>query len=111
MMFKVEVIGLTFEIKMKEGFFKTQPYYLTIETGKIILTPQDDSDSRRLVIEEQELRAINITSTNMTIGEMEITTRDNTYIGSLTSHNDLSEIANHLARQFGEKFVFLRGNI
>lgn len=102
---------MTFEIKMKEGFFKTQTYYLTIETGKIILTPQDDSDSRHLVIEEQELRSISITSTNMTLGELEITTRDNTYIGSLTSHNELGEIAKHFAQEFGEKFVFLRGNI
>ncbi|NLB54004.1 MAG: hypothetical protein GX808_13855 [Syntrophomonadaceae bacterium] len=99
------------EIKMKEGFFKTQPYYMTIETGKIILTPQDDSDSKRLVIEEQELRSVSITSTNMTLGELEITTRDHIYIGNLTSHNDLGEIANHFAREFGEKFVFQRGNI
>ena len=102
---------MTFEIKMKEGFFKTKPNYVTIETGKIILTPQDDSDFRRLVIEELELRSISITGTNMTPCELEITNRKNTYIGSLTSRNGMGEIVNCFAQEFGEKFVFLGGNI
>ena len=46
----IEVIWMTFDIKLKTGFFKTRSYYLTIGQGRLVLTPQDDPDDSPLVI-------------------------------------------------------------
>ena len=102
---------MTFEIKIKAGFFKTQPYYLTIETRQIILTPQSEAENGRVVIDDKDLKAVSIISKNMNSSEIEIITYSNTYIGSINSENDLKEITRHLAQEFGGKFILQCGNV
>lgn len=102
---------MTFEIKIKAGFFKTQNYYLTVEAGQIILTPREDSENRRLVIEDHNLKSVSIISRNTYSGELEITTHSNTYIGSINLQTGMEEITKKLAQEFGSKFIFQHGNI
>lgn len=102
---------MTFEIKIKAGFFKKQPYYLTIETGQIILTPQSEAENGRVVIDDKDLKAVSIISKNMNSSEMEIITYSNTYIGSINLQTGMEEITKKLAQEFGSKFIFQHGNI
>jgi len=108
---KAEVFDVTFEIKLKAGFFKTQTYYLTVEAEQIILTPLDDPETERQVIDKKELKSISIYSRNMTSGELEIITHSNTYLGSISSSADLEELTRCLALEFGDKFNFQHGNV
>lgn len=101
---------MTFEIKLKVGFFKTQAYYLTIAGEQIILTPQDSSETERLVIERKELKSVSIISRNVTSADLEITTHRHTYLGSISPSDDLKELTRNLAQEFGDKFIFHHGN-
>jgi hypothetical protein len=105
------VIGLTFEIKMKAGFFKTQAYCLTAESGQIVLTPLDNLEMEPQVIEWEELKSVSIISRNMTSAELEIAAHGRTYVGSISSTADLEEIIRNFAREFGHKFIFQHGDI
>ncbi len=100
---------MTFKIKLKTGFFKTRYYYLTIGQGQIILTPQQDNEDGRLVINEEDLQSICITRRNLTVSELEIITHSNTHIGSITDQISLEEVSNVFTKEFGHKFIFQHG--
>jgi len=102
---------MTFEIRLKVGFFKTQVYYLTVGYGQIIMTPQDNDGNDRVVINKDELQSVSLMSRNWGSAELEIVTLNNIYIGSLAAQTDLKKLAGNLDREFGAKFVFQRGNI
>ncbi|AFQ43778.1 hypothetical protein [Desulfosporosinus meridiei] len=95
-------ISLTFKIKLKTGFFKTQPYDLTLGKGEIILTPLEDNDGSCLVIKGEDLQAIWINIRNVS-AELEIMTVTNSYIASFTDHTCLEEVSIVLAKEFGGK--------
>lgn len=90
---------MTFDVKLKIGFFKTQSYFLTISQGQIVLTPQDGNENSRLVID-----AHNIQSIYLTTGEFEIIS-DVIYTGSFSAHTNLNQLSYLLATEFGEKFI------
>ncbi len=102
---------VTFEIKLKVGFFKTQDYYLTIAGEQIILTPRDSSETERLVIAREELKLVSIISRNLTCADLEIRTPTNTYLGRISPSDDLKELSSHLVQEFGDKFNFQHGNL
>jgi hypothetical protein len=108
---KAEVNGLNLEIKLKAGFFKTKAYCLTTKSRQIVLTPLDNGEMERQVIEWEELKSFSIISRNMISVELEIATLSHTYFGSISSSDDLEEIIKNLAREFGTKFIFQHGNI
>lgn len=95
---------MTYEIKLKVGFFKTQPYCLTITGGQIILTPQEDGVDDRPVIDNSELTSICIIKT-MKSGEFEIITPGGIYVGTFAPQTDLEKVRHVFARAFGPKFV------
>lgn len=90
---------MTFDVKLKTGFFKTQSYYLTISQGQLVLTPQDGLDDSRLVIDAHNLQSIYLTA-----GEFEIIA-DVIYTGSFAPHTNLNQLSYLLATEFGEKFI------
>jgi hypothetical protein len=90
---------MTFDVRLKTGFFKTQPYFLTISQGQIILTPQDADDDGRLVIDADNVQSIYLTS-----GEFEIIT-DVIYTGILPAHTNIKQLSHLLATEFGEKLI------
>lgn len=99
---------VTYEIKLKEGFFKTQVYYLTVGSGQIILTPQEHDDKDQVVINGDELQSVSIMSRNRTSPELEIVTSTNIYDGNLSAQIDLKKLAGDLDQEFGLKFVLQR---
>lgn len=101
-------ISLTFKIKLKTGFFKTQPYDLTIGKGQIILTPLENNRNRRLVINEEDLQSIYIIIGNVPSCELEIITASNRYIASFVDQTCLKEVANVFAKEnFCCELIFL----
>ena len=97
---------MTFEIKLKVGFFKTQPYDLVIRLGQIILTPQEDQEYGSLVIEDKELQSVSITRRKLHSMELEIVAHSIVLIGSFASQTDMEEAAKILSREFKDKFIF-----
>ncbi|MDD2555552.1 MAG: hypothetical protein PHN17_04280 [Syntrophaceticus sp.] len=99
---------VTFEIRLKAGFFKTQVCYLKVGSGQIILIPQEHDGNDRVVINGDELQSVNIMSRNLTYAELEIVTTTNIYVGSLAAETDLKKLAVNLGQEFGAKFVLQR---
>lgn len=99
---------MTFEIRLKAGFFKTQAYYLTVGSGQIIMTPQENDGKERVVINKDELQSVSLMSRNWTSAEMEIVTPTNIYVGSLAEPTDLKKLASNLEQEFGAKYVLQR---
>ncbi|MEA4924441.1 MAG: hypothetical protein VB084_03935 [Syntrophomonadaceae bacterium] len=100
---------MTFAIKLQAGFFKTILYYLTVEPGLIIMLSQEnqeDNESGRLVIQDEDLLSVSITRRNMTCGELEIITRDKIYIGKLSNQPDLEKAVQVFTDEFGDKFNY-----
>jgi hypothetical protein len=93
------VIPLTFDVKLKTGFFKTRSYSLTIGPGQLVLTPQDGSDDSPLVIDAHDLQSIYLTA-----GEFEIIAGV-IYTGSFAPHTNLNQLSYLLATEFSEKFI------
>lgn len=96
---------MTYKIKLKAGFFKTQPYSLIISQGQIILTPQEDSGNGRLVIGKNDLRSVCLIKKDLGSGEFEIVTHSGIYIGSFAPQTDLEEVRHALAKEFGKKVI------
>ena len=95
---------MTYEIRLKRGFFKTQPYYLTIASGQIILTPKELLGDKRLVIRDSDLTSICVTRTK-TSGEIEIVTPQDTYVGHFVPPIDFVELGQVFTAAFGRKFA------
>lgn len=91
---------MTFDIKLRSGFFKTEPYSFTIDQGQIVLIPQAANDNSRLVIDGRSIQSIYLTA-----GEFEILT-DVLYTGSFSNQTDLNQLSYLFAKEFGEKFIF-----
>lgn len=91
---------MTYDIKLKTGFFKTQPYLLILDQGQIILTPHAADDNSRLVIDAGSIRSISLTA-----DEFEIIT-DVLYTGRLSNQTDVNQLSYLLAKEFGDKFIF-----
>ncbi len=96
---------MTFEIKIKAGFFKTRLYFLSITKGQLILTPREESDDGRLVVEFSDLKSICIIRKDQVSGELEIVTANGIMIGNFAPHTNLEEVSQELSREFGRKFT------
>lgn len=95
---------MTYEIKLKKGFFKTQPYLLTVADGQIILTSQGESADNRLVIGNSEVTSICIIMT-MRSGEIEIVTPGAIYIGIFAPLTDMEKVRQVFSKEFANKIV------
>ncbi len=95
---------MTFEIKVRSGFFKTETWYLNLRPGQLTMTPQDGDLSRRRVISQEEVQSICIIQHNSRVGDLEIVSQDATYLGSFTVPGDMEEAARILARMFRSRF-------
>lgn len=91
---------MTFEIKLKAGFFKTQQYFLTIGRKHINLTPQNAANDSFL-IDDNELIAIGIFKKNRQTAEIEIITSSSVYTGAFSLRKNLEEVCLALVKEFG----------
>jgi hypothetical protein len=99
-----EVVIMPYNVKLRCGFFKTQPYVLDIVGKQIVLYPKHDNDSEKFVIDEHELNTISIIK-NKNFAEFEIKTQSVLYLGSLDSNINLEELLCDFTRIFGRKFI------
>ncbi len=99
---------MTFKIKLKVGFFKTQFYNLAINDGKLILTPFDNKEND-LVINDNQLKSVNFIQWESREGELEIITHDAVYLGSLAEKDDFAKLFPILSKELGSKFLIHKG--
>jgi len=95
---------MIFAIKLRSGFFKTHPYYLTIDPGRLVLTPQEGRELGLLVLEADDLLSISVIQRSARVRELEIISREDVFLGSFLTQADLEEAARLLAREFRSKF-------
>lgn len=95
---------MTFEIKLKSGFFRTESWFLTLSPGQLIMTPQDGESNRRRVIDQEEVQSICIIRHSSRVGDLEIVCRDRTYVCCFTAPGDMEEAARILAGEFRSRF-------
>lgn len=97
---------MTFKIKLKQGFFKTVLYHLTISPGLLILTPADYT-APSLKITKEELKSIAFIARENSEGDIEIITNDEIYIGNLLIGENNALLGQVLYKEFGNKFTLL----
>ena len=97
---------MTFKIKLKRGFFKTELYDLSISSDLLILTPTD-YPSPSLEITKEELKSIAFIARENSEGEIEIITNDVIYNGNLLNGEDNAFLGQVLYKEFGNKFTLL----
>ncbi|MDD3655035.1 MAG: hypothetical protein PHO01_12825 [Desulfotomaculaceae bacterium] len=95
---------MTFEIKLRVGFFKTRCYRLIIAHRKILLTPHDDNNEQ-IIIDDKELISIDISKKGCKTGELEIISQNRVYIGNFVHQRNLKEVCRFFAGEFGNKFI------
>jgi hypothetical protein len=99
------VVAMPYNVKLRCGFFKTQPYILNILAKQIVLSPKDEDGMGNFVIDEHELNAISIIKGNKNVTEFEIKTQTEAYLGTFDSSINLEQLLCDLAREFGRKFI------
>ncbi len=96
---------MTFDIKLKVGFFKTRGYCLTVGHKQIFLTPHD-ADYEEYIINDKELIYIGISKKSRQLAGLEIATNRSVYIGSIAIHKNIGIISRLFIREFGNKLIF-----
>lgn len=96
---------MTFEVKLKAGFFKTLCYYLTVRHGQISLTPHD-SDDEKFIINNNELISMYIFEKSSQTGGIEIITQSRVYTLNFAIQSNLDDVRRAFAKEFGSKFIF-----
>ncbi len=95
---------MTFAIKLKSGFFRTESWFLTLSPGQLIMTPQDGDVNRRRVIGQEDVQSICIIRHSSRVGDLEIVSREGNYVCSFTAPGDMEEAARILAGDFRSRF-------
>ncbi|HHV15412.1 MAG TPA: hypothetical protein GXX58_02395 [Gelria sp.] len=96
---------MPYNVRLRAGFFKTQPYVLDIVGKQIVLYPKHATDMEKFVIDEHDLNTISIIKGIKNLTEFEIKTQTGIYIGIIDSRTNLEELLCDLTREFGRKFI------
>jgi len=99
------VTFVTYEIRFKTGFFKTQCYILNIFERKMILTPREKDKLEQIVIIDKDLIAVEIINKDSSGAEIEIKTKNESYFGIITTGID--QLLLTLIREFGNKITVI----
>lgn len=101
----IEVVIMPYNVKLRCGFYKTQPYVLDIVGKQIVLYPKHATDMDKYVIDEYDLNTISIIKGIKNLTEFEIKTQTGVHLGTLESSSNLEELLCDLTREFGRKFI------
>jgi len=97
---------MTYEIKLKTGFFKTEEYILDVSKTQTTLTPKDKLETSNIVIEASELISLTITKGKNYLTEFEIHSRDCTYTGIIDRRYSFDQLIYDFTKELGDKFIF-----
>lgn len=95
---------MTWNVKMKTGFYETTNYDLSIFDGKILLIPSALGAKEAIEIVDHDL--ISITLTKKKNSEIEIRTRNQMFTGTLLENLYLREIYPILKKQINAKIIY-----
>lgn len=102
---------MSYKIKLKVGFFKTQLCTVEINSQQISLIPQENG-AKSIIIKNDALKTAGfITNDNRGDEELEIVTVDATYRGTLVDKNDFTDLSQVLYQEFGKKFILHKGTL
>lgn len=93
---------MSWQIKLKTGFFETKPYRLTVSPHAIRLSPQDNAQNA-ITIAGEQLLCVSLTRQAKDKAELEIRTGRSVYICSLLSADDISGAEAALKAAFDRK--------
>lgn len=95
---------MSWQIKLKTGFFETKPYRLTVSPQAIGLLPQDKAQNA-ITIAGEQLLCVSLTRQAKDKAELEIRTGRSVYICSLLSADDISGAEAALKAAFDRKLI------
>ncbi len=96
------MIKLSFEFRLKTGFFETKIFDLLISKGKLVLSP---TESGGQIITIPENHVLNITLKNEKSLEIEIQTWDKIYHGIFCNNTDYEKLLEQLKKNLIKKIV------
>jgi len=96
---------LTYELKLKTGFFKTEFYDLCIYDDKIVLVSKENTALQEIVITKKDLNSISLINKNSKFFEIEIRTQQGIFIGNLSTSFDSKELLRILVKNFDGKIL------
>ncbi len=92
---------VSFRFSLTTGFFRAEPYYISISNSQIHLDPQDSG--RRIRIPREQLKSIMVYSG---VREIEIVTSDEVFVGRLDNNCSMDMVMNTLSLAFDSQLVF-----
>lgn len=102
---KLEVVLMSIDIKLKTGFFKTQLYSLGVCQNQLTLIPKENNGLNKIIITAKELISVTVFKRDLKAVELEIKTRDGTYIANIGAKTSLEEILFTFTGEFGKKLT------
>ena len=94
------MIQLSFEFRLKTGFFETKLFALLIRKAKLVLSPTESAE-QTITVAEKDIRGI--TLKNKKSLEIEIQTEDMIYQGVFSNKADFKKILEQLKENLDVK--------
>ncbi|KUO51165.1 MAG: hypothetical protein APF76_16880 [Desulfitibacter sp. BRH_c19] len=98
---------MSVDIRLKAGFFKTQLYSLGVCQNQLILIPKENTELNRIIVTANELMSVTVFKRGSKIVELEIKTKDTSYIGHTASETNLEELFFTFSGEFGNKLTIV----
>ena len=92
-------------MNLKTGFFRTDPYVLHVFGESLKLIPAHCDNTKEIVIDCMDIKGV-IISTGES-AEVEIRTKQITWIGSFPKMVDESEIVGAFKKVLGDRFLYM----
>ncbi len=102
---RAERNGCELEIRIKTGFYATEPYELTVENGIITMTPKLSSGISRISVTEDELFSLSISIKKRKHPYFELSSKNGDYEGHFCTARGLDRLIGNLRRQFRQKIL------
>lgn len=92
------------KIKLKTGFFKLEPFIMVINNDELLLKQDLDINQKEFRIKISDIKTISIY--NQVPLEIEIITKNESFIASFTAEDDKFEILAFIYLIFGSRFNY-----
>lgn len=100
------MVFLTYELKLRTGFFKTEQYNLGVNENKIVLAPKKNQMLQEIIIMPENLKSISLSNKNNNLFELEIQTQQGIFVGDLLTAVNIKRLLIMLNKNFAGKFIF-----
>lgn len=95
---------MSYEIKLRTGFFESSLFSLSVSPGLIQFIPIESTDKSSIIINEKDLVAITLLK-NKT-GEIDIETYNQILTGTFTKKIDLKKVVKDFKKNINKKIYY-----